>query len=241
MDEVLKDQENLEITEQTGETEKMLPQSKVNEIVEKRVREKNAKIAELEKRDVSNLAKKYNLDPQEVEKIVEERVRNSRLESLADEAKELGVSPEFLLQIKEKEEKLNSYESKEKAEQEKLALEQMKREEINKQIKEFEEKHPDIDFYKLDADPGFNKFYEKLDKKSITVCEAYEEYVELVGDTKRRELDRLAYKEERSTGGKPVDGSNNYGLDEAQLELCKINGIEPKKFAEDLKKSQYRK
>lgn len=229
-----------------NENEKLLNQEAVNAIVSKRVGKEKAKfekqLEEFQSNSLSaRLASKYSITEDEVEKLIEGSLKKEALAEIADEAEEMGISPEVLLELRQTKAENKSLKEKDKSRKDEVARKKAKEEEFNKQVLDFEERFPDIDINKLNKNEGFNSFYEKVNE-SVSLADAYESYSNLVGDAKSRELASKAYKEERSTNEKDVNGSSAKDqLTQDQLNLCEENGIEPEKFLADLKKSIYAK
>lgn len=187
---------------------------------------------------ISELASEFGIEPNEVKTVLGKSITKKRLADIADEAEEMGLSPEVLLQIKD----LQQYKADVEAQKANIAKIQEEKEsskkEIEKQLAEFTASHPDIDIEKLNNDEHFFNYYKKL-SKDVKFGDAYETYIELVGKSRAAELAELAAKDERSTGNGSAQQGSHFGLSEKQRELAKKNDISEKDFAESLKQSAY--
>lgn len=187
---------------------------------------------------IAQLAGKFNLKPDEVETVLNKSVTKERLADIADEAEDLGLTPEVLLQIKD----LQEYKANVEAEKSNVAKIQEEKDasatEIKNQLATFTLSHPDIDIEKLNADEDFFNYYSKL-SKDVKFGDAYDTYIGLVGKARASELAEKAAKDERSTGSGDSQPGTHYGLNQTQRDLCKKNDMEEKDFAESLKQSAY--
>lgn len=147
--------------------------------------------------------------------------QQEELEKLQHEAEEDGITPAIAKKIKDLESKL---EEKTKALDEIVGERQAKKteeenqkkadEEWNKQVEEFSGKYEDIDLEKLAKDQKFIKF---ASKRTGTLLEKYEDYIELVGETEAETVAKVMSKELRSTsGGKGNNSGGTYGLTDEQ-------------------------
>ena len=117
----------------------------------------------------------------------EQYAKQQELESLQDEAKENGTSPELLSEIKQLKSELaelkGEREAIKKAETDKKAADTA----FNKQVNEFGEQYPDVDLAKVGENPKFLKF---VKGRAGTLVELYGDFVDFVGETEQ-ELETL--------------------------------------------------
>lgn len=128
------------------------------------------------------------------------------LEILKEQAKNEGTSPELLKEIKELKKELEEIKGERQAQ--KQAVEQKKAadEAWNKQVKEMEEKYPDVDLDALAKDAKFLKFVKG--KSGLTLSELYEDFIEFVGEAQAEALLKDKSKESRSTSSGKSQGSD---------------------------------
>ena len=109
----------------------------------------------------------------------------------------------------------------------------------NKQVKEFEEKHPDVNIGALNEDKRFLKF---ADKRSGTITELYEEYLDFLEDTAQEVANKLKKSVDRSTGGGTTTGQSSGLTREQQEQLDEWNRRNPqmKMSAKEFKERQNR-
>ena len=211
--------------------EKMLPQSEVDRIVKERLaREKSKHEQEVGKfvpyqKFVEAQAKKHGMSPQEYLTAVEEA---ERLESVADEAEKAGMQPEAYLEYQDAKEKAKAYEAKQQQEQ----AEAKSREEWERQVSEFKEKHPNVDLYKLGGNADFLEFIEELSPK-LSLADKYDRYMKYrAAEKAAKEAEEKSRAERGTSSGRGVSEGEDYGLSDTQKRLAKENGMSYKEYAE---------
>lgn len=183
----------------------------------------------------------YQGSPSEIKAALKQEAETRRkaaeLKELEEEADLTGTSPELLSEIKQlKSELAEIKKDKEDQKKEKKAKEEAQ-ESWNAQVTEFQEKYPDIDMDKLAKNEKFLNFVKKANP-NVSLSEAYETYVELVGDAEKAAIAKINSNADRSTfSGKakadPTGGT--HGLTESQQKLAKENGLTFKEYSERLK------
>lgn len=223
---------------------KTFTQEDVERIVGERLtRERASKVDYDDLKEVAELVKQFGYQgttaeiKAELRQQAEERRKAAELQSLEEEAGKTGTSPELLAEMKALQKRLDEIE-KEKLQQQKEKEDKQKTEEAwNGQVKEFQDKHPDVDMEKLAANEKFTAFLSKANP-SLPLVDVYETYVDLVGGAEKAAIEKIQSNAERSTfSGKskadPTGGT--HGLNDAQQTLAKNNGMSYKEYAELLK------
>ncbi|MGE5328004.1 MAG: hypothetical protein ACM3KR_00650 [Deltaproteobacteria bacterium] len=166
-----------------------------------------------------------------------EAERQAVLDSLREEARNEGTSPELLAEIKSLKTEIASIKQKEQEAQMIIENQRIANEKWQSQENEFIEKYPNVDLAKLDNDEKFIKFV-KRSSPALTLVEKYEDYMELVGGAESLAMEKFKLNSERSTGsGKGAGnvGGGTYGLTAKQQALADENGISYKEYSETLK------
>lgn len=155
------------------------------------------------------------------------------LAELEEQAKATGKDPELLKEIKALKDEIAEIKGERQAT--KQAEESKKQADAawNTQVKEFQEKHEDIDLEKLNENASFVKFLSRSNPK-MTLTQVYEHYVEIINDTEKAALEKAKTNADRSTSSGKEKGGGNYGLTERQMQLAKDNGMTYKEYAESL-------
>lgn len=195
--------------------EKLIPQSKVNKIVEDRLARYKKKAQESASpyfKFIEEHAKEYGMTPDEyIAAVSKTKVR----ESVQEKAEELGMTPDEYIEIEEAKRKAEAYDKQQlesKAQAERNAA-------FEKHVKEFNKKHPNVDVAKLAGNEEFMSFIADLNP-NLSLAQRYDKYVEYKGAEKAKILLSQAQKEERSTHAGPASKGRDFGLTEIQKELA---------------------
>ncbi len=123
-------------------------------------------------------------------------------------AKKFGVAPEKIEKAIKKQIDVDEAEESKKKQDE----------EWDKQEKELTEKYNDLDLDELAKNTKFIKFAQK---RSGSLLEKYEEFIEFIGEAEAETIAKITSKKDRSTNsGKGGEGeSGNYGLSQAQKDM----------------------
>lgn len=129
--------------------------------------------------------------------------QQAELDRLQTQADEDGISPSLAKKIKDLEDKLEQkgkdleeIKNERSAKQKEIDDKKKADEEWDKEVKEFTEKHSDIDLDGLSKNSKFIKFAQK---RVGTLTEKYDDFVELIGETEAEAIIKVKSKEERST------------------------------------------
>lgn len=223
---------------------KTFTQEDVDRIIGERLsREKAARADYDDLKEVAETLKEFGYEGSvaEVKAVLKqqatERRKAAELRDLEEEADKTGTSPELLAEIKAVKQELAEIKKKEEKQQKEIEEKQKADESFKEQIKEFNEKHPDIDVDKLSDNKKFINFVQKA-KPGLSLVELYDTYIDLVGDAEAAAIEKIKANADRSTfSGKskadPTGGT--YGLSEYQQGLAKSNGMTNKEYADLLK------
>jgi membrane protein involved in colicin uptake len=222
-----------------------LTQDEVNGIVQERVarvkKESPPDYEDLKAQDAT-LAKLYpGMTAKQRAELIEQQIQQ-REAALRAQARGTTVDEELENQRRDREiaELKAKQQAKDKEEAERQAAaeaERKSKEAFDRQVAEFKEAYPDVDLKALNENPRFIKFLKgKALGESITLVEAYEDFVEITGDAEAKGFLDAKRKESRSTGGSDGSSGNTYGLTAHQIALAKENGIPLAKYAEHMKK-----
>jgi hypothetical protein len=124
-------------------------------------------------------------------------------------AEELGMSPEDVKKAIAK--------SKKDDEADRLKAQAEKA--WNDNLKDFKEKHPDVDIEKLDKDPKFLKFTKG---KGGMLSDIYDDFLEFIGDAQKDFAEKVKLNSDRSTSSGRDKGSadgGTYGLSDDEKSL----------------------
>lgn len=225
--------------------EKTYTQAEMDKAIGERLARENV----FDNREIVELLKEFGYEgtPAEIKAVLKIQAKEAKeqreladkqkeLEDLQEQADQNGTSPELLAEIrglKAEVKELKQEKADQKAEAERLTAAQSR---IDKEIKEFMEKYPDIDHEKLSSNEKFNRFF-KRSSKDLTLTEIYEDYIDLIGDAEKAAIAKVNSNKARSTSsgkGKGELDGGTYGLTDRQQALAKENGISYKVYAERL-------
>lgn len=223
---------------------KTFTQEDLDRIVGERLaRERSSKVDYDDLKEVAELVQQfgYSGTPAEIKAALraeaEERRKTAELQELQEEAATSGTSPELLAEIKALKKELGEIKSDKQKERKEVEDKQKAEEAWNKQVTEFQGKHPDVDIEKLGKNEKFLTFLQKANP-NVPLVDAYETYIDLVGSAEKAAIEKIQSNAERSTSsgrqkGDPSGGT--YGLNDFQQKLAKENGMSFQQYA-DLQK-----
>jgi hypothetical protein len=181
----------------------------------------------------------YQGTPAEIKAVLraqaEEAKKQTLLQELEAEAKQTGMTPEILAEIKVIKSKIAQYEKKEKETLQAMENRTKADQEWVKQVDAFTKKHPTVDLEKLSENQKFLRF---VKGKDLPLIDLYEDFVEIIGGAEAEAIAKLQSNVDRSTssGRQKGDASGGtYGLTPRQQELAKDGGMSFKEYAEILK------
>lgn len=166
-----------------------------------------------------------------------EEQRQAELETLRQEAKSEGTSPELLAEIKALKVEIAAIKQKETDAQKIIENQKAANANWQKQETEFTTKYPNVDLTKLDNDEKFIKFV-KRSNPTLTLVEKYEDYVELVGGAESMAMEKFKLNSDRATNNgkaKGETGGGTYGLTSKQQSLADDADMTYKEYAEAMK------
>lgn len=225
------------------ESGKTFTQEDVDRIVGERLTREKSKFADYD--DLKEVAESlkawgYEGSTAEVKAVIkqqaEERRKAAELAALEEEAETTGTSPEMLAEMKQLRKRLDEIE-KEKTKAQKDAEDKLKAEEkFQTDMKELNEKHPDVDIDKLNENKKFIEFIDDS-RPGLTLLQLYDKYIDLVGGAEKAAIAKIKANDERSTfsGKAKADPSGGtHGLTEHQQKLAKENDMSFKEYADAL-------
>lgn len=217
-------------------------QAEVDRVVGERLGRERQKYEGLEDlRDFPEILKEfgYSGTPAEIKQAVkaqaEQYKKQAELEQLQAEARNTGMTPEILAEIKEIKGKIAQYEQKERESLQQYEAKQKADQEWTAQVDAFVKKHPTVDLEKLSENQKFLRF---VRGKDLPLIDLYEDFVEVVGGAEAEAIAKLQANVDRSTAsGKEKGGAEGgtYGLTPRQQQLAKDGGMSFKEYAEILK------
>lgn len=126
-------------------------------------------------------------------------------ENLETEAKKKGVTVEALEEERENRSFLARKRREEQEQRAAVKAAQDRSAFLERDLKAFVGKHPDVDVAKLEQNPKFRKFAgDRLYR--VPLSELYGDFSELVSDAERAAVEKAAGKQSRSTGGAQSGG-----------------------------------
>ena len=136
-----------------------------------------------------------------------------KADKLAEEAKRKGTTVEKLQEEQENQSWIAQKRREEAVQKQAMAAINARNDFVRQDLDRFVKKYPDVDPGKLESNPKFRKFAKnRLYKESL--CDLYEDFVELVSDAERSAVEKAARKSGRGTGGGQSGGGD--GLTPAQ-------------------------
>lgn len=136
-----------------------------------------------------------------------------KADKLAEEAKRKGTTVEKLQEEQENQSWITQKRREEAVQKQAMAAINARNDFVRQDLDRFVKKYPDVDPGKLESNPKFRKFAKnRLYKESL--CDLYEDFVELVSDAERSAVEKAARKSGRGTGGGQSGGGD--GLTPAQ-------------------------
>lgn len=162
------------------------------------------------------------------------RQKQAELKELEEEAKRKGATPDLLQEIRELKKELGEIKREREERIQQVEAQKAANVEWNKQVNEFQEKHKDVDFAKLEENEKFLKFLKRSNPK-LTLTEVYEDYLELAGEAEKAAIAKLQSNLDRSTSsgrGKGDGDGGTHGLTSNQQRLAKENGMTFKEYSD---------
>lgn len=136
-----------------------------------------------------------------------------KADKLAEEAKRKGTTVEKLQEEQENQSWITQKRREEAVQKQAMEAINARNDFVRQDLDRFVKKYPDVDPGKLESNPKFRKFAKnRLYKESL--CDLYEDFVELVSDAERSAVEKAARKSGRGTGGGQSGGGD--GLTPAQ-------------------------
>lgn len=220
---------------------KTFSQEDVDRIVGERLtREKASKVDYDDLKEVTELVKAFGYEGSaadiktQLKQEAEARTKAKELEDAKKVAERDGISPELAIEIKQLKDELAEIKKEKSDKQKDMELKQSQQIAWDAQVKDFQEKHVDVDLEKLSSNEKFMKFLSKSNP-SITLVDVYDTYVDLVGGAEKAAIEKIKSNSDRSTfsGKDKKDATGGtYGLTERQQNLAKENGMTFKEYSD---------
>lgn len=225
------------------ESGKTFTQEDVDRIVGERLTREKSKFADYD--DLKEVAESlkawgYEGTTAEVKAVIkqqaEERRKAAELAALEEEAETTGTSPELLAEIKALKKEMAEIKEDKKKQTKEQEEKQKAEEKFQADMKELNEKHPDVDVEKLNDNKKFIEFINDS-RPGLTLLQLYDKYIDLVGGAEKAAIAKIKANDERSTfsGKAKADPSGGtHGLTEHQQKLAKENDMSFKEYADAL-------
>jgi chromosome segregation ATPase len=219
-------------------------QAKVDEIIKERLaRVKSEKPSDYDDlKEIEQLLGEfeYSGTPAEKKAALKQQAEQNRakkeLDALEKEAEDYGnsVPKELLKEIKDLRAEIAEIKSKDAAKETENIKKIEAQEKWEKQVKEFNESHEDVDVNELGKNPKFVKFYEN---SRFTLLEAYNEYLDLVGGAEKEAMAKIKSNIDRSTSSGKAKGEvgGTHGLTPRQMQLADDSGLSYKDYSTAMK------
>jgi uncharacterized tellurite resistance protein B-like protein len=173
----------------------------------------------------------------EFKRLQQEAIEQDRLESLKEQAKEEGTTPQLLAKIEKLEAKLLDIDGEREAKKQAAEQKRKEQERYVAEVGEFQEKFADVDVDKLLKNEDFAEFYEAANPK-LTFSQVYEKFNKYATEAQKKAIAKIQANVDRSTSsgkgkGDPTGGT--FGLTLNQQQLADDNGMTYKEYADSLK------